>query len=180
MARNWTDVAPQTDAKTFALPSVSILLLWLQYVSIVNGVADLDGFSSVVHVTLQLHKQETWVCFPLPTQTVGTGQSLATLGQGYRCYRMVSSLGPIWAWGSFKLKWSCVFEYHLVLTSGNCWNLIMIRIKRWLKVPTVKILTMLGREGMKHCSRSGHFFGQISDFFLAKSCLKTLLIIHGF
>ena len=47
--------------------------------------ADLDGFSSVVHVTLQLHKQETRVCFPLPTQSVGTGQSsnLATVGQGY-------------------------------------------------------------------------------------------------
>ena len=28
-ARNWTNIAPQTDATTFALPSVSILLLWL-------------------------------------------------------------------------------------------------------------------------------------------------------
>ena len=27
-AKNWTNVVPQTDATTFALPSVSILLLW--------------------------------------------------------------------------------------------------------------------------------------------------------
>ena len=36
-ARNWTNSAPQTDAKTFALPSVSILLLWLQPCRAVNG-----------------------------------------------------------------------------------------------------------------------------------------------
>ena len=49
-ARNWTNFVPPTDATTFALPSVSILLLWLEhsiYSTVPKAFCDLAFFLEI-------------------------------------------------------------------------------------------------------------------------------------
>ena len=86
----WLDFAPQTDAMTFALPSVSILLLWERLTSLVAGQI---GHCHVSYCSYYWGSAKCYALFPRGTASdvnLGSTQWKKDLyrreGKGRRCF----------------------------------------------------------------------------------------------